>query len=643
MDDTEQVTSARADSAGSREASTEPTSAAREPFLGRASLRLRIRLINGIFAAGIIVFAAITHVALQVQLEATDELTHLTAAQEYAEDADRLHDGLRGDLYASLLAPGMTEANADRFVRLWQSEITRFRDDLEQQSKLDLPADVERNIVDTRQRAEEFIVRTQDLLQLSKAETGTVAESLPDFEQRFEALGTTFDKLHSVLSGETLSARERVAAARNDADRSILIAAAIIIGATMLLTWTITYSIRRSVYRVSHVARSLSAGELDVRYDQTTSDELGAIGAALNAMAESLQATMSRLRADSERDRFGKQLADALEIADTEGEIADVTSRAMTRISPDRPMELLIAGGAQAPLQRLAENPSAGCPGCGVQSPANCVAVRRGNIVEFTDSEQLDSCPYLRDREGGPLSAVCIPLSFMGSSLGVLHVTGEQGAPPGASGVVALESLALQVGTRIGTVRAFRRTRRQALTDSMTGLSNRRALEHDVEDLARSGTRFAVVMADLDRFKTLNDSFGHQAGDRALRLFADVIRGGMRAGDLAARWGGEEFVIVLSGASSGHALEWTERTREQLAEACARSDAPAFTVSFGIADSSMWPDLPGLLSIADDALYRSKSEGRDRSTIGRVESALAGDPDADDGSDDTMAVKGVSR
>jgi diguanylate cyclase (GGDEF)-like protein len=181
--------------------------------------------------------------------------------------------------------------------------------------------------------------------------------------------------------------------------------------------------------------------------------------------------------------------------------------------------------------------------------------------------------------------------------------------------VAQLTTLATQAGARIGTVRAFQRTQLQASTDSLTGLINRRTLEANVRDLIHGGDIFAFALADLDRFKNLNDTHGHEVGDRALRLFAQVVQGVLRGQDVVARYGGEEFAIVLPGLDLEQAVSVLERVRTALAEAHG-GDHPAFTTSFGVTDSSQAEGLDRLLQIADQGLYVSKESGRDKVTIG---------------------------
>ncbi len=315
-----------------------------------------------------------------------------------------------------------------------------------------------------------------------------------------------------------------------------------------------------------------------------------------------------------QRDTFGSQLVEALEMADEEHTF-DVVERAMVEISAESPTELLLSDSSRAHLERAVSSPAGGAPGCPVQSPFSCVAVRRGQPVEFESSEALNACPKLRGRPGGPCSAVCVPVGFMGRALGVLHTTGPEGVPTSPEQVAQLTTLATQAGARIGTVRAFEKTQLQAATDGLTGLENRRTLEGQVRILLREGRPFALAVADLDRFKSINDTYGHDAGDRALRLFAQVAEDGLRDDDILGRWGGEEFVLVLADTDRRKAVAVLDRIREKLAGAHG-GDHPRFTVSFGVTDSTAADSLEQLMQIADAGLYESKQAGRDRVTVG---------------------------
>jgi diguanylate cyclase (GGDEF)-like protein/PAS domain S-box-containing protein len=315
------------------------------------------------------------------------------------------------------------------------------------------------------------------------------------------------------------------------------------------------------------------------------------------------------------RDGFANHLSEAMEMADEEHEVFNVVERAMIEVDEPTPMELLLSDSSRANLARVASNPGQEPPGCPVKSPFSCVAVRRGTAVVFDSSEKLGACPHLRGRPGGACSAVCVPVSFMGRALGVLHTTGPDGKPLGEEAVAQLSVLAGQSGARIGTVRAFEKTQLQASTDGLTGLVNRRTAERRLRELAREGHLFAVAIGDLDHFKELNDTHGHEAGDRALRLFAQTVKRTLRDHDMIARWGGEEFVLALPALDRFHAVEILDRVRHDLAVAHP-GETPRFTVSFGVTDSTCGETVESLLGVADRGLYAAKQGGRDRSVIG---------------------------
>jgi diguanylate cyclase (GGDEF)-like protein len=302
-------------------------------------------------------------------------------------------------------------------------------------------------------------------------------------------------------------------------------------------------------------------------------------------------------------------------MADEEAAAFDVVRRAMVEIGEHTPMELLLSDSSRAHLDQTAVHPLAGAPSCPVESPYSCVAVRRGHAVVFETSEALNACPKLRDREHGPCSAVCVPISFMGRSLGVLHATGPDGVAPSKEQVAQLTTLATQAGARIGTVRAFEKTQLQAQTDGLTGLINRRTLETELRALLRDNRPFALALADLDHFKRLNDTHGHEEGDRSLRLFSHVLRQVLRDDDLVARWGGEEFLIALPDADAQAAVEVMDRIRAHLARTLDGGQV-RFTASFGVSDSTAAASLQELIQLADIGLYLSKAAGRDRTSVG---------------------------
>jgi two-component system cell cycle response regulator len=159
-------------------------------------------------------------------------------------------------------------------------------------------------------------------------------------------------------------------------------------------------------------------------------------------------------------------------------------------------------------------------------------------------------------------------------------------------------------------------------TDALTGLSNRRYLDEtlglEFMRARRHGTPLAVVMSDVDHFKQVNDRFGHPAGDRVLRMVAQILQRRLRATDFAGRYGGEEFLIILGSSQDGASL-LAERWRVEIEEApldVATGSPIAVTMSFGVASITEDMDDPGdLIEAADAALYGAKAAGRNQVVV----------------------------
>jgi diguanylate cyclase (GGDEF)-like protein len=315
---------------------------------------------------------------------------------------------------------------------------------------------------------------------------------------------------------------------------------------------------------------------------------------------------------ETRRRHYATELYQAVDLSTTEEAVYDVVARTLRETVPSLDVELLIADSSHAHFQRAFTSHPDGRSGCGVVSPGDCPAAVRGHTMRFASSEAISACPYLRDRPTGPCSAVCIPVSIAGSTVGVMHAVGSDGVLPKGADVESMELSARHGSERIALLRAFANSETQAHTDPLTGLLNRRSLENQVRELQRGGTPYALAYGDLDHFKVLNDTHGHEAGDRALRLFARVLRDSVRPSDLVSRYGGEEFIVVLPECDIERATSVLERVRESLALALTHGSVPAFTVSFGLAGADDGSTFAELTARADEALLAAKVAGRNR-------------------------------
>lgn len=179
---------------------------------------------------------------------------------------------------------------------------------------------------------------------------------------------------------------------------------------------------------------------------------------------------------------------------------------------------------------------------------------------------------------------------------------------------VAITAIALLV-TGLTINRFQFRLERTAAVNGLTGLLNRPALailaEQAFKEMNRDGRPICLMIADLDHFKEVNDAYGHQAGDAVLLRSTEAIRSCLRDSDLACRWGGEEFLVILRSCALGEALAVAEKIRKAIG--ATGPSAPRVTASLGVAERAPAEDFESLVHRADSALYRAKGVGRDRS------------------------------
>ncbi len=236
---------------------------------------------------------------------------------------------------------------------------------------------------------------------------------------------------------------------------------------------------------------------------------------------------------------------------------------------------------------------------------------------------------YARDRElisrWPTLALVVTHAGFLAARIpfaAALAASVESGRPHGfIVSMLAFEALFVTfcipfLRVAMSKERAELEQRKAALTDALTGIANRRAffdcgdplLAHAIAERRPA----ALLLFDLDRFKEVNDTAGHQAGDRVLKAFCDLVAASMRPGDLFGRLGGEEFACLLTDVPMALALQTAERLRREFAAMRFPGLTVGATVSVGVAVAGEPANLPALLASADRALYRAKADGRNR-------------------------------
>ena len=191
-----------------------------------------------------------------------------------------------------------------------------------------------------------------------------------------------------------------------------------------------------------------------------------------------------------------------------------------------------------------------------------------------------------------------------------------------------LQSIAVCLDSALGKALEMERLEELSMRDGLTGLLNRRAFEEllNIEEARRDAPLQSLIMIDIDNFKSINDRFGHPAGDQVITRIAGVIRGALRDADLATRYGGEEFAVLLPGTKERDAVAVAERIRSRIASlAFEFRGGVEVTASLGLANRRFKEEcgLKELLVRADESLYRAKRNGRNTTVVHRV-AALCG-------------------
>ncbi|MGH7821225.1 MAG: GGDEF domain-containing protein [Candidatus Binatia bacterium] len=243
-------------------------------------------------------------------------------------------------------------------------------------------------------------------------------------------------------------------------------------------------------------------------------------------------------------------------------------------------------------------------------------------IMAAEDFQNLDATSrYAAQRSVARIdTVVAAPLLAHGEVIGVLNVGGNLTVSPVLCKEILLV-IAHLGATALENQINFERLEREATTDGLTGLANVRSFKEKMrQEIARSarfGRPCSVFLFDIDNFKHYNDKNGHPAGDECLRLTAELLRKNTRLTDLPARYGGEEFVVLLPETDGRGALAFAEKIRAAIAAAeypfRERQPLGCVSISGGVASfPEDGKDIDGLISAADQALYRCKHEGRNR-------------------------------
>lgn len=248
-----------------------------------------------------------------------------------------------------------------------------------------------------------------------------------------------------------------------------------------------------------------------------------------------------------------------------------------------------------------------------------CWALRRGRSHWVKNSEPRLLCQHIHHQRS-PIETLCVPMMAQGKSLGLLVLADEQGGQLSSAKQQLARTVAEQIALALGNLKLRETLQQQSIRDSLTGLFNRRYLEEFLErELSRclrNQQTIGILLLDVDHFKHFNDTFGHEAGDLVLREISHVLHSHIRNSDIASRYGGEEFMVILPGSSLENSQNRAEQLRQEMKNLHLTHEDRSLgtiTVSIGVVCCPEHGNTyQELFRKVDAALYEAKDQGRDR-------------------------------
>ena len=250
-------------------------------------------------------------------------------------------------------------------------------------------------------------------------------------------------------------------------------------------------------------------------------------------------------------------------------------------------------------------------------SPQDCWSLRRGRVHVYTQGGGDPRCAHV---QGDATRSMCIPILGQGDTLGIMSLYVQPFAEPFVHNWDIALKIAERLAPALANLKLQQTLRSQSVRDQLTGLFNRRYLD---ESLAREISRarrhdlpVSVLMLDIDHFKQFNDEHGHDGGDLVLKSFGELLAHSVRSEDIACRYGGEEFTLVLPGATHELALQRAEEVRsavQRMVASTRKTGARQITTSIGVATFPAHGGSAGdIMAAADGSLYLAKNSGRNR-------------------------------
>lgn len=253
--------------------------------------------------------------------------------------------------------------------------------------------------------------------------------------------------------------------------------------------------------------------------------------------------------------------------------------------------------------------------------PEDCWALRRGAVHYVQSGSNNPHCTHTGAEHAS--AALCFPMVAHGETIGIMHLRGVADYQINSRTQQLIRTISEHISMAIANIRLEQTLRMQSLRDPLTQLYNRRymeaSLEREIFRAKRRNDPVSIIMIDIDHFKRLNDAYGHETGDYVLTQFALLMQNLSRGEDIACRYGGEEFVLIMPCATTDVAEKRAEKLRVSMSEMVLNHNGRKLepvTLSLGVLTfPDHCDDTVRLIKGADEALYRAKNRGRDRVEI----------------------------
>ena len=465
-----------------------------------------------------------------------------------------------------------------------------------------------------------------------------------------EKLGKIVQELASEADRGAGEDRRNIELALKHSYRQSILVVLFGVAVSAALAAVISRAVIGPIQKLRDAAHQLGDGKMDTRLVLHSTDELGELAGSFNLMAdnltklmkehgqaqdelsgahERLKNSMGELESRNREAGTLSEMADLLQSCFTLEEASGVIASSAQKLFHGFSGALLVFSASRNVVEATTTwGPKS--PAERVFSPNDCWALRRGRLHHSAWDNSAVRCSHFG--ADSRLPSLCTPLMAHGETLGILSLVTEPNGPAGPQTSISefnaklAVSVAEQAALSFANLKLREKLRYQSVRDPLTGLFNRRyldeSLERELPNAIRKNRSLGLIMLDVDRFKKFNDMFGHDAGDAVLRELGDYLAKFIRRGDLACRYGGEEFTLILPESS----LEDTRRRAEELRISFQQLSIKhrdivlgKVTLSLGVA---ALPDhgttAADLLAAADGALLRAKVEGRDRVLIAEV-------------------------